>query len=423
MPQAIEVETQSEQQGLAHLHPERAAGRPSRELALHRREHRFDQGAAPVELSRKRPPHFGPHSAHPPGLLPTLGRDHAPGPQWAPEVGMIPLAIEFGVGQHHSDARLLGSRFAQARQIRAVVPRTASRALPEQELLIQIRHDHPLQPVPPGQGFLPVMMQAPHKKRADRSWRQAGRVDGHPSPPVAPASPSAHPAHRLADSPIDALVFETPQETVQRREVGHTRQSQGLTQFAVLAQPHLGFAKGPVLVTHQTEDGQQLRLGELVLAEASSIGWEHRPTHFPSGAGKGQESNLRHRAGCLLPSGPFPRAGALEFSVVEIRMSTEPLYFYATTIGLPLSRVKLQSPWCQSSLEMSPLKLSAFCFPCGGTHGFRPALRPKRFALRASQGSAPTGTRKRPQHPKQPSENFRGDTSKELRKGDISKEL
>ena len=68
------------------------------------------------------------------------------------------FGVTLGVGQHHSDARLLGSRFDHRRQIPAVVPWTASRALREQELLIQIRHDHPLQPVPPGQGFLPVMM-------------------------------------------------------------------------------------------------------------------------------------------------------------------------------------------------------------------------------------------------------------------------
>jgi hypothetical protein len=35
----------------------------------------------------------------------------------------------------------------------------------------------------------------------------------------------------------------------------------------MLAQPYFGFAKGPVLLAHQTENGQQLRLVELVLAE------------------------------------------------------------------------------------------------------------------------------------------------------------
>ena len=98
MPQAVQVETQSEQQGLARLHPERAAGGASRELALHRREHRFDQGAAPVELWRERPPHFGAHSAHPPGFLPTLGGDHALGPELPADIrSVIPLALVTGL--------------------------------------------------------------------------------------------------------------------------------------------------------------------------------------------------------------------------------------------------------------------------------------------------------------------------------------
>ena len=80
-------------------------------------------------------------------------------------------------------------------------------------------------------------------------------------------------------APVDGLAFEALEKTVLRREVGHTRQSQRVTQFVVLAQAHLGFAKSPVLVAHQTEDGQQLRLSELVLAEACSIGGSTaRPT-------------------------------------------------------------------------------------------------------------------------------------------------
>ena len=63
MPQAVQAEAQPKQQSLTRLHPKRVAGRPSRELALHRREQCFDQGPSPVELSRERPPHFGPHAA------------------------------------------------------------------------------------------------------------------------------------------------------------------------------------------------------------------------------------------------------------------------------------------------------------------------------------------------------------------------
>src|SRR6266567_207880 len=90
MPQAIQVEAQSEQRGLAHLQWERATGRTRRELARHGGEHGFDQGTAPVELSREHPPHFGTHSAHPPGFLPTLGGDHALGPELPAETRVIP---------------------------------------------------------------------------------------------------------------------------------------------------------------------------------------------------------------------------------------------------------------------------------------------------------------------------------------------
>jgi hypothetical protein len=48
--------------------------------------------------------------------------------------------------------------------------------------------------------------------------------------------------------------------------------AQRLAQFAVLAQTHFGFTKCPALVAHQAENGQQLRLVELVLAETASLG-------------------------------------------------------------------------------------------------------------------------------------------------------
>ena len=77
MPQAIEVETQSKQQGLAHLRGQRAARRTSRELAFDRRKQALDQSTTPVESLRKRSAHLGAHSAHAPGFLLTFGGNHA----------------------------------------------------------------------------------------------------------------------------------------------------------------------------------------------------------------------------------------------------------------------------------------------------------------------------------------------------------
>jgi hypothetical protein len=55
MFQAIQVETQSEQQGLTDLHAPRTARPAGRELALHRREEIFDQCTAAIEASRECP--------------------------------------------------------------------------------------------------------------------------------------------------------------------------------------------------------------------------------------------------------------------------------------------------------------------------------------------------------------------------------
>src|SRR3984893_11676863 len=149
MPQAIEIETQSEQQSLTLLRAQRAARSAGRELAFHRTEQALDQGSAPVELLRKGSPHLGAHSMDAPGFLSTLGGNHALRSELLADISVIPLAVEFGVGQHQPDARLLGSRFDDHWQIGTIVPWATSRDLGQQELLIQIHHDYPFQPVPP----------------------------------------------------------------------------------------------------------------------------------------------------------------------------------------------------------------------------------------------------------------------------------
>ena len=77
MFQAIQIETQAEQQGLAPLCAQRTSWRANRELALHRTEQCFDQGPTPIEPSRECPSHLGPHSVHAPSFLAALGGDHA----------------------------------------------------------------------------------------------------------------------------------------------------------------------------------------------------------------------------------------------------------------------------------------------------------------------------------------------------------
>src|SRR5713101_3487828 len=118
-------------------------------------------------------------AAHTLRFLPALGGNRTLRSELLPDVAVISLAVELGVGQSQHYYILLGNYFYQSEQLNAVVPRTVSRDLRQRNLLIQIRQDHPLQPMSPGQRFLPVMIHPPHKDRADRSQRQACRIDSH----------------------------------------------------------------------------------------------------------------------------------------------------------------------------------------------------------------------------------------------------
>jgi hypothetical protein len=120
MPHAVQIETQAEQQGLAHLHGQTAARGTGRQLAFDRREDAFDQRAAAVEPVRKRPPHLRTHAAHTPGFLSPLGGDHASRSELLTNVAVIPRAVELGIGQHqpmrvcwHAVATTVG-KFAQS---------------------------------------------------------------------------------------------------------------------------------------------------------------------------------------------------------------------------------------------------------------------------------------------------------------------
>ena len=83
----------------------------------------------------------------------------------------------------------------------------------------------------------------------------------------------------------------------------------------MLAQPDLGLAKGPVLVTHQTENRQQLGLVEQALAETTSVAREHHLRDLQGDAGKRQKSDFGHRTSCLDRKQQFQTVGYAEFSL------------------------------------------------------------------------------------------------------------
>src|SRR5438445_246107 len=193
MFQPIQIETQSEQQGLTHLHRQRATWGASREFSFDRREQALDQGAAAVKPSWEGTSHLGTHSVYAPGFLPTLGGNHALRSETFANVGVIALAVELRVRQHQPDAGLLGSCVDDGRQIRAVVPRPSPRELRQHELLIQIHGHHPLQPVPPPE-------RLPQRGSTARETSRERQANGR-SPTSAIAPPAYIENHAAGQSP------------------------------------------------------------------------------------------------------------------------------------------------------------------------------------------------------------------------------
>jgi hypothetical protein len=87
-----------------------------------------------------------------------------------------------------------------------------------------------------------------------------------------------------------------------------------LAQFAMLAQPHFGFAESPILVAHQAQHCQHLRLRELVFAEPAAVTRQHRAADLQGDASEGQESYFGHGTSCLRSRQQFRTGGYLEFS-------------------------------------------------------------------------------------------------------------
>src|SRR6266851_4510775 len=142
-----------------------------------------------------------------------------------------------------------------------------------------------------------VLLDAPEEVGADGLGRQSRAIHGGRNSPA--TSAPTPPPHRFSQPAIDSVVVQPSQEAKQRGVVRHGLQLQNFPQVAMLSQTYFGFAKGPVFVAHQTKDGQQLWLRELVFAETAPVGRQNRGGYIQSHAGKGQESDLWHPTSCL----------------------------------------------------------------------------------------------------------------------------
>jgi len=302
MPQAIEIIGEAEEEGLANLGGQATPRGTRGEFTFDDRKDSFDLGALPVRFFREGAVHLIANGAI--GDPPALGGDDASSPQALPNVLVIGFGVKLRIRQHHANGRASCRHVQQSRQIAHVGSWPAMRPLRQQNLLLHIHHDHPLQPMAMARAAVGMLFHAPYKKGADRIIGEPGAVDSYGNG-TAPAS--SQPAHRFAQPAVHRVVLQSAQKTIQRGVVGHGGQLQCGAQLLVFAQARLGFAKGPIFVAHQTEHRQQLRLGELMFAEARAVGRQNLRGHLQRHAGYGQESDFGHRPSCLIRKHPNPR--------------------------------------------------------------------------------------------------------------------
>ena len=208
-----------------------------------------------------------------PGGLAAIGEDHACRAERV-DVLVIPFAIELRIGQDAHfwvtgcAASIIGCRVA----LSLYGPRRASGVT--SAWVSTSPDDQPLEPVRPRARCLAtVFARAPIEKLTHRACGEPRTIDrdgrARTSGVLQLLRDHAYggPERRLIDS---------TQESIERRVVRHEAQSTGPAEFPMLPQAHLSFAKGPVLVAHDAEQGEEVGLRERMLLELAAIAGQHR---------------------------------------------------------------------------------------------------------------------------------------------------
>src|SRR5260370_42495537 len=144
VPQAVEVISQAEQQGLADLRTQAATRSAGGEFALDHRKDRFDLRALSIALLRKLLVHLSTENAF--GNTPArLRRDNALRSPALPNMLVVGLGIKLGIRQHQAEGNVLGGRVHQSRKRPRLDPRPLPRPLRQQDLAMHIGGHQPLQ--------------------------------------------------------------------------------------------------------------------------------------------------------------------------------------------------------------------------------------------------------------------------------------
>jgi hypothetical protein len=121
VPQAIEVVSEAEQQGLANLRGQAAPRSARRKFAFDHRENGFDLRALPILFPWKSPVHLVAEGSFRDAPA-RVRRDDALRSQALPNVLVVGFRVELGIRQHQADGRASSRRIHQPGQSPRVTP-------------------------------------------------------------------------------------------------------------------------------------------------------------------------------------------------------------------------------------------------------------------------------------------------------------
>jgi hypothetical protein len=147
---------------LADLRGQAASGCARGELAFDRREDAFDLGALPVRFFRKGAEHLIPNGPVRDTSAPR-GND-ALRSQALPNVLVVGFGVKLRVRQHHTDGSASCRHIEQSRQSARVAPWPLTGLLRQQNLVLHIHHNQPLQPRTTRLGPVRMLLQAPKEE-------------------------------------------------------------------------------------------------------------------------------------------------------------------------------------------------------------------------------------------------------------------
>ena len=173
----VEVVGEANEEGLQTLVSQRAPSSACRKLALHHREHRFDEGAASVNGPGEISPHLRAHPREAPGSLAALCPDDVMGSEDPADMSVVEFAVELRVGKNPPDGRSKRGGVDEWTQVGRVVGRSLLGDLGDDELPSNIHRHYPLQVVAPGETVASVPGHI-HEEGADRAGGQPRSI--HP---------------------------------------------------------------------------------------------------------------------------------------------------------------------------------------------------------------------------------------------------